>query len=224
MKILLTLFLSISITFTSATLYLGFDTSSNALSQSFFDCAAGRINYNQNGFAIIPYIPTADIAGQVIQAKVAGFLEVHMLIDPDQISTQDPSSLASAAFSALRYRGTGVSGIWLKVNGYGVVWTSSASKNIALIKSILNPFKQIMTQNFGDVVLGVYTTSSDWQQITGGDKTIGAGGYLYWSGYFDSMNCESPSFAFKGCYIQQIQMNNMGCGNAMNVDVKNIEN
>jgi len=206
-------------------LFMGFDTIEATLGQDFFDCAAGRINYNRNGFAIIPYTPTADFAGQVIKAKKAGFLEVHLLLDPNQISIINPQVIAQNTLSALRNRGTGVSGIWLDVSSNSLVWNEDSNANINTILGVLSAFQQTLRSNFGDVKAGVYTTSYDWKSVTKSDSTkVSGAGYLYWSKIGDSVNCDTGAFGFQGCYLQQIQASNYGCNSAMNIDVKRIVN
>jgi hypothetical protein len=205
------------------TLYLGMDVNQVSLGQDFFDCASGRTNYNRNGFIILPYVSTADFVGQIISAKKAGFLEVHLLINPDQFSLTNLESLAANTRYILWERGTGIAGIWLNVQSSASQWTKNTTQNIQLINSVLSSFQSTFTDTFGNVIVGVQTTQSDWEQVTGGDNTLPATGVLYWSAYGDSVNCdEFFEYGFNGCYLQQIQISNFGCNSPFNVDVKRV--
>jgi hypothetical protein len=223
MKFILAL-LILPLVFADYSMYMGFDTDRAILDPTFFECVAGRINYNRNGFAIIPYVPTADFIGQIIRTKKAGFLEVHLVLDPNDFSVLNPQSLAVNIQNALSNRGTGISGVWLKVVSWSGAWYGTKSQNVKQILSLLDNLSSVLRNKFGDVVVGVATTSNDWKDVTGNDATISEKGYLYWSLYGDKMDCNSAKFGFKSCYLQQIQVTNYGCDSPFNLNVKRITN
>jgi hypothetical protein len=223
MKIFLAL-LIIPLVFADFTMYMGFDTDQAILDPTFFECVAGRINYNRNGFSVIPYVPTADFVGQIIRTKKAGFLEVHLVLDPNDFSLLNPQNLAITIQNTLSNRGTGISGVWLKVISWSNVWSVSKAQNVKLISSVLDNLKTVLRNKFGDVVVGIATTSADFKDVVGNDTTLAAQGYLYWSLYGDKYDCDSPKFGFSSCYLQQIQVANYGCDSPFNLNVKRISN
>lgn len=99
------------------------------------------MNYESNGFAVIPYSTVSDFASQIIRAKKAGFLEVHLLIDPANFATLQPLSIPEAVLSALKEKGTGIAGVWIAVQQNEFWDNEDKENNVKFLSDLLNEFK-----------------------------------------------------------------------------------
>lgn len=202
---------------------IGFDTTTPFLGQDFFDCVARRLNWDQKGFAIIPYDPSGDFADQVTKAKKAGFREVHLLLDPENFPFVSINYLPSHILEALRTKGTFVAGFWVKVNSNSRFWTRKRM-NIKKLQDLLNGFEDAFSE-YGGTSVGVYTTGSGWMDVIGTEfantQFNSSIKFKYWSAIDDDeLVCFSNGLNNSICSIKQIQYKNLACGAPFNVNVK----
>ena len=205
---------------------LGFDTSVAFLDQDFYDCVAGRLNWNQKGFAIVPYDANGDFTDEITRAKKAGFREVHLLLDPDTFPFVNVHYLPDQILKALQAKGTFVAGFWIKVTQGSRFWRSEGF-NLRRIESLLNAFEATFL-DYGETNLGVYTTNSDWNTIVGSSfsetRFEGAVKLKYWAAINESpTTCDVQDPTKSICYFQQIQYHNTACGAPFNVNIKRID-
>jgi len=217
---------AISAVFVKGHTNVGFDTSVPFLDQDFYDCVAGRLNWNQKGFAIVPYDSNGDFADEITRAKKAGFREVHLLLDPDTFPYVDVHYFPDQVFKALQAKGTFVAGFWIKVQRGSRFWRQQGF-NLRRIESLLNAFEETFL-NYGETNLGVYTTNADWTEIVGSSfsetKFNRQMTLKYWAAYNEDPTICDVQDIFKSiCYFQQIQYQNTACGAPFNVNIKRIE-
>lgn len=186
----------------------------------FYKCIAGRIHFHIASALILPYSSTNDFALAMVYAKQAGFSNVHLLVDPMEFVTADPTTVVENMQASLMSKGINVQGVWISVFQNSSAWQISPDANVRMINNILSAFSAALPQTSR---FGFFTTYSDWIAITDGATSL-ASGHFYWSAWGDSIpppnTCNGYNIkGFSNCYFQQIRVGNNACGYLYNLNV-----
>jgi len=127
--------------------------------------------------------------GTVNNAWAAGLSNVDVYMFPCY-SCGDPKGQVSRLVSSLKSNSVRYGMIWLDVEGPGTYWSSSTSANVKFISDM------IAQGNSLGVHLGLYTSQSQWDPITGG--WTGASSLDLWYAHYDNKQSFSDFKPFGG--------------------------
>jgi len=157
---------------------VGVDVSA-PVSESSFACMKGQHGVE---FAIVRCwhstgTPDTAAPATVSHAWSAGLAHVDVYMFPCY-KCGDGKGQVNKAVSYLRSNNVRYGMLWLDIEGPGTYWSSSTTNNVNFINDMISEGRSL------GVTLGIYTSASQWNPITGDWK--GASSYPLWYAHYNS--------------------------------------
>ncbi|VDL76652.1 unnamed protein product [Nippostrongylus brasiliensis] len=141
-----------------------------AFVRGYSDTQGGRVDY--------------DVAANVQNATAAG-LGAEVYMEPAPTSTKPGGTQLDELYYMLKNNNIILRSIWLKVST-PQIWTTNKNTNVAYMNSVL-----VRAMQYG-ISVGIYTSSYDWSQITGG-ATVNNVMLWYWNVNGQGVGGETPA-------------------------------